>query len=116
MQYLFKTNVNPIQQNNQQQFPIQSTQINMQKSQLSFNQQFSTTSGISTQSPNMMFMNTYGGSANGNLSFDMAFNQQQFATSANQQFATSVNQQFTSPINQQFTPTVNPSMMKKKAP
>ena len=74
MQFLFKTNVNSLQQNTQA--PIQSSQINMQKSQQTFTQQFATTSGVSTQSPNMMFMNTYGGSGNGNLSFDMGLNQQ----------------------------------------
>lgn len=92
MQFLFKTNAIPPQQNPQPQVTLQSPQVNMQKTQQSFTQQFATTSGVSTQSPNMMFMNTYGGSGNCNVSFDMGLNQQQFTTS------------------------VNPSMMKKKAP
>ncbi len=39
----------------------------------SFGQQFATMGGSSTQSPNTMFMNTYGGSNSAaNLSFDMS--------------------------------------------
>jgi hypothetical protein len=73
MQMLFKTNNMPttglssgIQQ------PI--LQPSTQKAQSdSFGQQFATMGGSSTQSPNMMFMNTYSGSNNGaNLSFDMS--------------------------------------------
>lgn len=87
MQMLFKTNV-PVQQNIQTPITQQTTTQNTQ----SFTQQFATTSG-SIQSPNTMFMNTYGGSNNNaNLSFDLGVSPQQFTTS------------------------VNPSMMKKKAP
>lgn len=85
MQMAFKTSNVPVQQNIQ--IPSQSNQNQ------SFSQQFATTNGL-TQSPNTMFMNTYGGSNNNaNLSFDLGLNQQQFATSINQS-----------------------SMMKKKAP
>ena len=86
MQFLFKTNV-PTQQNVQTPV-IQQTSTTPSQS---FTQQFATTSG-SVQSPNMMYMNTYGGSNSANLSFDLGVNPQQFTTS------------------------VNPSMMKKKAP
>ena len=88
MQFLFKTNVPPVQQNIQQQ----PNPISMQKPQQSFTQQFATTSGASNQSPDPLFMKTYGGSGSSNLSFDLGMNQQQFTTS------------------------VNNSMMKKKAP
>lgn len=87
---LFKTNA-PVQQNIQAPV-IQQNSPNMQKQAQNFNQQFATTSGV-VQSPNTLFMNTYGGSNNNsNLSFDLGINQQQFTTS------------------------VNPSMMKKKSP
>jgi hypothetical protein len=90
MQMLFKTNA-PVQQNIQAPV-IQQNSPNMQKQAQNFNQQFATTSGV-VQSPNTLFMNTYGGSNNNsNLSFDLGINQQQFTTS------------------------VNPSMMKKKSP
>ena len=87
MQFLFKTNV-PAQQNIQT--PVTQQTSSTTQSQ-SFTQQFATTSG-SVQSPNTMFMNTYGGSNSANLSFDLGANPQQFTTS------------------------VNSSMMKKKAP
>lgn len=93
MQLLFQTgNVSQQQQSTTIQTPVISGNI-QQKSNDSFSQQFATMGGSSVQSPNTMFMNTYGGSGNGNLSFDMSLNgsQQQFNTSA-----------------------VNPSMMKKK--
>lgn len=87
----FKTSNVPVQQNVQAPVVQQSSQ-NVQNQ--SFSQQFATTGGL-VQSPNTMFMNTYGGGSNTNasLSFDLGLNQQQFATSFNQ-----------------------PSMMKKKAP
>ena len=87
MQLLFKTN--SVQPNIQQQSPVQKPAVG------SFNQQFATINASTTQSPNNMLMNTYGGSTNSaNLSsFDMSLggNQQQLNTSS-----------------------VNPSMMKKK--
>lgn len=89
MQFLFKTNV-PVQQNTQNPVTQQTSTTQNIQSQ-SFIQQFATSNGV-VQSPNTMFMNTYGGSNSANLSFDLGVNPQQFTTS------------------------VNPSMMKKKAP
>ncbi len=92
MQLLFQTNNVPQQQSTTIQTPVISANI-QQKPNDSFTQQFATMGASSVQSPNTMFMNTYGGSGNGNLSFDMSLSgsQQQFNTSG-----------------------VNPSMMKKK--
>jgi len=87
MQFLFQTTT-PAQQNTPT--PVIQQQSSTTQPQ-SFTQQFATTSG-SIQSPNTMFMNTYGGSNSANLSFDLGVSPQQFTTS------------------------VNPSMMKKKAP
>lgn len=72
MQNLFKTN--NLQQSISTSGVQSSIQPSMQKPQLdSFNQQFATMGGSTTQSPNTMFMNTYGGSSNqANLSFDMS--------------------------------------------
>jgi len=87
MQFLFQTTT-PAQQNTPT--PVIQQQSSTTQPQ-SFTQQFATTSG-SIQSPNTMFMNTYGGSNSANLSFDLGVSPQQFTTS------------------------VNPSMMKKKTP
>lgn len=70
MQMLFKTN--NMQQSVSGQ---QNVQQSVQKTQNeTFGQQFATIGGgMNTQSPNMMFMNTYGGSNNqANMSFDMS--------------------------------------------
>lgn len=88
MQMLFKTNMSPVQQNLQ---PVQQAPVAQKQAQST--QQFATMGGSSNQSPNMMFMNTYAGSNNPNLSFDMNMN-----------------------TSQQFGTSVSPSMMKKKAP
>ena len=73
MQMLFKTN--NMQQSGSAMGVQQSIQPSVQKPQVdSFSQQFVTIGGGgTTKSPNMMFMNTYGGSSNQeNLSFDMS--------------------------------------------
>lgn len=64
---LFKTNNLP------QSGVTLGSQPSVQKPQVdSFSQQFATMGGSTTQSPNAMFMNTYGGSSNqANLTFDM---------------------------------------------
>jgi hypothetical protein len=93
MQLLFQTNTAPIQQNIQIQSTVQPPVVaNVQKTNDSFTQQFATMGTSSVQSPNNMFMNTYGGSGNSNLSFDMSLGQNA----------------------QQFNTSVNGSMMKKK--
>lgn len=72
MQMLFKTN--NIQQSGSKMGVQQIVQPSVQKPQVdSFGQQFATIGGGTTQSPNMMFMNTYGGGSSNqvNLSFDM---------------------------------------------
>jgi hypothetical protein len=72
IQMLFKTN--NMQQNGSTLGVQQIVQPNIQKPQVdSFSQQFATIGGGTTQSPNMMFMNTYGGGSSNqaNLSFDM---------------------------------------------
>lgn len=73
MQMLFKTNNVPSSGLNTgiKQPVVQP--IMKKASNDSFGQQFATIGGSSTQSPNTMFMNTYGGSNNAaNLSFDMS--------------------------------------------